>query len=83
MYSTVDYDDTYEAPYHKGYSELSASTEATDATHLDGVSFELLEQAEVVNINDNNSKLFNLVRLNDSSVVATNEDLYEVKLPDS
>ena len=41
----------------------------------------LLEQAEVVNINDNNSKLFNLVRLNDSSVVATDEDLYEVNLP--
>jgi DEAD/DEAH box helicase domain-containing protein len=81
MYSTIDYDDAYEAPYHHGYSELSSSTTFDGGASAAALTFGLLEQAEVVNINDNNHQLFDLARLSDNTVVARNENLYESALP--
>ena len=81
MYSTVDYDDSYEAPYHRGYSELSASIAPVAPSKVGGVVYSLLEQAEVVTVNDNNRSLFGMNRLSDRTVVVTNPNLYEVKLP--
>ena len=65
MYTTIDYDDTYEAPHHQGYDSFSSSTWASEMTQLGGAAFAVLDQAEVVNINDNGTKLFDLVRLSD------------------
>jgi DEAD/DEAH box helicase domain-containing protein len=81
MYSTVDYDDSYDAPYHRGYSELSASIAPTAPSVTGGLSYSLLEQAEVVTVNDNGRALFDMRRLSDRTVVVTNPSLYEVKLP--
>lgn len=81
MYTTIDYDDSYEAPYHHGYSELSSSTTYESSRQVGGVRFGLLEQAEVVSINDNNRSLFDLARLSDGTVVARNDKLYESALP--
>lgn len=82
IYSQPDYDDSHITPMYAGYSELSTNTELGQETRLHGVSLRLLEQAEVVAVNDNNRKLFDLSRQSDGSVVAQNRDLYRRPLPD-
>lgn len=82
IYSQPDYDDNHISPMYAGYSELSANVDLAHETRRQGVSLRLLEQAEVVAVNDNNRKLFNLSRLSDGSVIAQNRDLYRKALPD-
>lgn len=82
IYSQPDYDDSHIAPMYAGYSELSTNTELGQEARLHGVSLRLLEQAEVVAVNDNNRKLFDLSRQSDGSVVAQNRDLYRRPLPE-
>lgn len=83
IYSQPDYDDTHMVPSYSGYTELSASTPSgKDAALLGGMSVSLLEQAEVVAVNDNNRNLFNLLRLEDGSVIVTNRDLYRRAFPE-
>ena len=82
IYSQPDYDDTHITPMYAGYSELSTNTELGEEVRLHGVSLRLLEQAEVVAVNDNNRKLFDLTRQSDGSVVAQNRDLYRRPLPE-
>ncbi len=82
IYSQPDYDDTHITPMYAGYSELSTNTELGHETRLHAVSLRLLEQAEVVAVNDNNRKLFDLSRQSDGSVVAQNRDLYRRPLPE-
>lgn len=75
-YEEEDYDDTNDDVYQGGFVELSASSSASYSFALNGIRVSLLEQAEVVSVNDNHRKLFDLVRLNDRSVVAQNPELY-------
>lgn len=82
IYSSPDYDDSHITPTYAGYSELSANAELGTEARLGGISVRLLEQAEVVAVNDNNRKLFNLNKQSDGSVIATNPDLYRRPLPD-
>jgi DEAD/DEAH box helicase domain-containing protein len=82
IYSQPDYDDTHITPMYAGYSELSTNTELGQETRLRGASLRLLEQAEVVAVNDNNRKLFDLSRQSDGSVIAQNRDLYRRALPE-
>ncbi|WP_172836130.1 DEAD/DEAH box helicase [Microlunatus soli] len=82
IYSQPDYDDSHITPMYAGYSELSANTELGQETRLHGISLRLLEQAEVVAVNDNNRKLFDLSRQSDGSVIAQNRDLYRRPLPE-
>lgn len=82
IYSQPDYDDSHITPMYAGYSELSTNTELGQEVRLHGVSLRLLEQAEVVAVNDNNRKLFDLSRQSDGSVVAQNRDLYRRPLPE-
>jgi len=82
IYSTVDYDDSYDAPQHHGYSELAASTTPESPISIGGVTLSLIEQAEVLTVNDNDRALFDMRRLPDGSVVVTNPNLYERKLPE-
>lgn len=82
IYSQPDYDDSHITPMYAGYSELSTNTELGQETRLYGASLRLLEQAEVVAVNDNNRKLFDLSRQSDGSVVAQNRDLYRRPLPE-
>lgn len=82
IYSQPDYSDNHVSPMYAGYSELSANIALGVETRLGGVSLRVLEQAEVVAVNDNNRKLFDLRRLPDKSVVARNRDLYRLPLPD-
>ena len=82
IYSQPDYDDNHISPMYAGYSELSTNVGLGHEIRLRGVSLRLLEQAEVVAVNDNNRKLFNLSRLSDGSVIAPNRDLYRKPLPD-
>jgi DEAD/DEAH box helicase domain-containing protein len=81
IYSQPDYDDAHETPNHRGYVELSASTQANDETQLGGITYTVLDQAEVVEVNDNHRRLFEMSRLSDASVVVTNPDLYRKALP--
>ncbi len=81
IYSNPDYDDTHITPMYAGYSELSTNTELGSEQRLYGTSVRLLEQAEVVSVNDNNRKLFNLSKQSDGSVIALNRDLYRRPLP--
>jgi DEAD/DEAH box helicase domain-containing protein len=82
IYSQPDYDDSHITPMYAGYSELSTNTQLGQETRLHGVSLRLLEQAEVVAVNDNNRKLFDLSRQSDGSVIAQNRDLYRRPLPE-
>ncbi|WP_270259730.1 DEAD/DEAH box helicase [Kocuria marina] len=82
IYSQPDYDDSHITPMYAGYSELSTNSELGQETRLHGVSLRLLEQAEVVAVNDNNRKLFDLSRQSDGSVVAQNRDVYRRPLPE-
>lgn len=82
IYSEPDYDDSHITPTYSGYSELSANTELGQESRIRGVSLRLLEQAEVVSVNDNNRKLFDLSRQSDGSVVVQNRDLYRRPLPE-
>lgn len=82
IYSQPDYDDNHITPMYAGYSELSTNVDLGRETRLHGVSLRLLEQAEVVSVNDNNRKLFELSRLSDGSVIAQNRNLYRKALPD-
>lgn len=82
IYSQPDYDDSHITPMYAGYSELSTNTELGQETRLHGVSLRLLEQSEVVAVNDNNRKLFDLSRQSDGSVIAQNRDLYRRPLPE-
>jgi DEAD/DEAH box helicase domain-containing protein len=81
IYSQPDYDDSHVTPMYAGYSELSTNTELGREVKFGGISVRLLEQAEVVAVNDNNRKLFDLMRQSDGSVVARNRDLYRRPLP--
>lgn len=81
IYSAPDYDDSHETPNHRGYVELSTSTEAHDQTEVGGLTCTVLDQAEVVEVNDNHRRLFQMTRLTDSSVVVTDPDLYQRALP--
>ena len=82
IYSSPDYDDSHMAPMYAGYTELSANTGGGGERRVFATSVQLLEQAEVVAVNDNNHKLFDLRKQSDGSVVATNRDLYRRPLPD-
>jgi DEAD/DEAH box helicase domain-containing protein len=82
IYSNPDFDDAHITPMYAGYSELSANTALDAVRQLYGTSVQLLEQAEVVSVNDNNRKLFCLSRQSDGSVVALNRDLYRRPLPE-
>lgn len=82
IYSQPDYDDSHITPTYAGYSELSTNTALGQETRLHGISLRLLEQAEVVSVNDNNRKLFDLSRQSDGSVLALNRDLYRRPLPE-
>lgn len=83
IYSQPDFDDSHITPTYSGYAELSASTtNGAEPMRIGGLSVSLLEQAEVVGVNDNNRRLFNLARLEDGSIVVQNRDLYRRMLPD-
>lgn len=82
IYSNPDYDDTHITPMYAGYSELSTNTQLGAERQLCGTSVQLLEQAEVVSVNDNNRKLFNFSKQSDNSVVAVNRELYRRPLPE-
>jgi DEAD/DEAH box helicase domain-containing protein len=81
IYSAPDYDDTHETPNHRGYVELSTSTETQEESEVGGLTYTVLDQAEVVEVNDNHRKLFQMTRLADSSVVVTDPELYRRPLP--
>lgn len=82
IYSQPDYDDTHTTPMYAGYSELSANAELGSESRLEAVTIRLLEQAEVVAVNDNNRRLFDLSRQSDGSIVAQNPELYRRPLPE-
>lgn len=72
IYSAPDYDDTHQTPSYSGYVQLAANSSSGEAIDVRAASLQVLGQAEVVSVNDNNRNLFDLVRLSDKSVVATN-----------
>ncbi|WP_299091585.1 DEAD/DEAH box helicase [uncultured Microbacterium sp.] len=82
IYTSPDFDDAHIAPMYAGYSELATNTQIGAAARVRGIGAQLLEQAEVVSVNDNNRKLFSLSRMSDQTVIATNRDLYRRPLPE-
>jgi DEAD/DEAH box helicase domain-containing protein len=81
IYSAPDFDDTHDTPHYRSHIELSAAEHDVTPTRSGAVSQTLLEQAEVVSVNDNNRRLFNLLRLADGSVVVPDRELYRRPLP--
>lgn len=81
VYSAPDFDDNHETPHYRSYIELSATEHGANAQRAGALSYTLLEQAEVVQVNDNNRRLFNMVRINDRSIVVTDRELYRRALP--
>lgn len=81
VYSAPDFDDSHETPHYRSYIELSATENGANPTQAGAASYTLLEQAEVVQVNDNNRQLFNMMRISDRSVVVTDRELYRRALP--
>lgn len=81
-YKPEDYDDAGEQPFYSGAPQLAAHGDsAGPAVMLPGCSLTVLEQAVVVQVNDNLGMLYPMVRLPDQSVVVTDTSLYQRTLP--
>ncbi len=77
-YAPVDFDDMNEPVSSAGSPQLAVNPEGRTAPEVVGaISVRVLDQAEVVKVNDNRGRLFDLVRLNDRTVVCDDESLYE------
>lgn len=73
----MDFDDLNEPMSGAGYPQLAVNPEGQEPRHLGGMTVRVLDQAEVVSVNDNRGRLFNLLRMSDGTVVCDDESLYE------
>ena len=81
-YRPTDYDDGGEQPFYGGGTQLAAHQEATNKpVVLEGCTLSVIEQAVVVQVNDNLGSLFPMVRLADRSVSVPDGSLYPSPLP--
>lgn len=85
MYEPLGFRTTYSArPFRSDYVRRQAKSAPTFAPvgapqnteNVLAVDIDLFEQSKLVQYNDNGGNLFDLERLGDQSVIATNEDLY-------
>ena len=77
-YLSNDFDDRNESLTSAGAAQLAVNPEGRSLPEVvGGMTVRILEQAEVVRINDNRGRLFEVGRVSDQSVVCTDEDLYE------
>jgi DEAD/DEAH box helicase domain-containing protein len=76
-YAPMDFDDLNEPMSGAGYPQLAVNPEGQEPRHLGGMTVRVLDQAEVVSVNDNRGRLFNLLRMSDGTVVCDDESLYE------
>jgi DEAD/DEAH box helicase domain-containing protein len=77
-YRRTDFDDLNESPTSAGGVQLATEPETSEhAIRVGGLSAQVLDQAEVVQINDNRGRLFDLVRLPDQSVASIDESLFD------
>ena len=81
QYRAADYDDTTESAHFRAYVELAGKSGSSDGERYGGLTYEVHEQAEVMQVNDASGDLFDLVRQGDGSVVAVNPRLYSNPLP--
>ncbi len=79
-YAPMDFDDLNEPMSGAGSPQLAVNPEGQMPTSIGGMSVRVLDQAEVVSVNDNRGLLFNLLRMNDGTVVCDDEGLYEDRL---
>lgn len=81
-YLPTDYDDVGEQPFYGGGTQLAAHQEPTTTPlPVGGCTLSVIEQAVVVQVNDNLGALYPMVRLADRSVVVTDPALYAKPLP--
>lgn len=76
-YVPIDFDDLNEPVSGAGSPQLAVNPEGALKTISGGMSIRVLDQVEVVSINDNRGHLFNLLRLNDRTVICDDESLFE------
>jgi DEAD/DEAH box helicase domain-containing protein len=77
-YIPVDFDDMNEPLSGAGSPQLAVNPEGRVApVAIGAMSVRVLDQAEVVKVNDNRGRLFEIVRLSDRTVVCDDESLYE------
>jgi DEAD/DEAH box helicase domain-containing protein len=77
-YRQPDFDDLNEPVASAGAPQLAVNPEGRAVPDVVGaMTVRVLDQAEVVRMNDNNGRLFPLVRMPDQSIVCSDESLYE------
>jgi DEAD/DEAH box helicase domain-containing protein len=77
-HSPQDYDDSGDRPYFAGGVQLVAQDEAHGVrSELTGCRLRVLDQAIVVQVNDNLGALYPMVRQRDKTVVVPDSTLYE------
>ncbi|MGI8521549.1 MAG: DUF1998 domain-containing protein [Actinomycetota bacterium] len=77
-YRNLDFDDRNEPVSSAGAPQLAVNPEGLALPEVVGaMTVRVLDQAEVVQVNDNRGRLFSLLRLSDRSVVCDDESLYE------
>lgn len=76
-YRPRDYDDLAEGFGSVGFPQLAMKPGDGTGNRVGAMTVETLEQAPVVQINDNHGHLFSLVRMSDATVVCDDETLYE------
>jgi DEAD/DEAH box helicase domain-containing protein len=77
-YRRPDFDDLNEPVSSAGLPQLAVDPEGKAIPEVVGsMTVRVLEQAEVVQVNDNRGRLFPLVRLPDQTLVCSDESLFE------
>lgn len=76
-YAPMDFDDMNEPMSGSGGPQLAVNPEGQIPIRIGGMSIRVLDQAEVVSVNDNRGRLFNLLRMADRTVVCDDASLYE------
>jgi DEAD/DEAH box helicase domain-containing protein len=77
-YRPADFDDLNEPVSSAGGPQLAINPEGHGSAEVVGaMTVQVLDQAEVLEINDNRGRLFPLVRLTDRTVVCTDDSLFE------
>lgn len=76
-YLPEDFDDSVELGSMIGFPQLAMSPELEPSEVVGAMTVQVLDQAEVIRINDNNGNMFPLVRMSDQSVVCDDPSVYD------
>ena len=79
-YRSADFDDTEDISSSRAIGQLATDVPADKVVRVAAMSTAVLEQVEVLNVNDNGGKLYELIRQSDGSYACPDPSLYSKTL---